>query len=66
LIASETEAELVMKVAGGHRVRMKKSDVVRREKQVQSLMPAGLADGMSAQELADVLAYLGGLKPPTL
>ena len=65
LIASETEAELVMKVAGGHRVRMKKSDVVRREKQVQSLMPAGLADGMSAQELADVLAYLGGLKPPT-
>lgn len=64
LIASETEAELVMKMAGGQVVRMKKSDLVRREKLVQSLMPAGLADGMSAQELADVLAYLGGLKPP--
>lgn len=63
LISSETDMELVLKVAGGQVLRYPKSEVVRRDKQVQSVMPAGLHEGLSAQDFADLLTYLAALKP---
>lgn len=63
LISSETDMELVLKVAGGQVLRYPKSEVLRRDKQVQSVMPVGLHEGLSAQDFADLLAYLAALKP---
>ena len=63
LISSETDMELVLKVAGGQVLRYPKSEVLRRDKQVQSVMPAGLQEGLSAQDFADLLSYLAALKP---
>jgi len=65
LVSSETDQELVLKQAGGNLVRLRKPDVLRKDKQAQSLMPAGLADNLGVQGLADVLAYLASLRPPT-
>ena len=64
MVASETDSELVLKQAGGNSVRIRKADVARKDKQAQSLMPAGLADNLGVQGLADVLAYLATLRAP--
>ena len=64
LLSSETDAEVVLKQAGGNTVRVRKADVLRKDKQAQSLMPAGLADNLGVQGLADVIAYLASLRPP--
>lgn len=63
LIASETEKEIVMKVPGGQILRYRAAEVIRREKQVQSIMPSGLHEGLSTQDFADLLAYLASLRP---
>jgi putative heme-binding domain-containing protein len=63
LISSETEQEILMKMRGGQSLRFRKADVIRREKQLQSIMPTGLHEGLSAQDFADLLAYLASLKP---
>jgi len=63
LISSETEREIVMKVPGGQTFRYPTKDVLRREKQAQSIMPSGLYEGLSTQDFADLLAYLASLKP---
>lgn len=64
LVASETDAEIVLRQAGGNTVRVRKADILRKDKQSQSLMPAGLADNLGVQGLADVIAYLASLRPP--
>lgn len=63
LIASETESEITVRTQGGHSTRYRKVDVLRREKQVQSIMPEGLHESLSVQDFADLLFYLGSLKP---
>ena len=62
LITSETEDEVVMKAVGGVNTRYKKADIAKRTKQKLSIMPAGLQQNMSAQELVDVVEYLATLK----
>jgi len=61
-IASETADELAIKAVGGIVTRYKKSDIVRRQKQKLSIMPAGLQQTMTVQELVDLVEYLAGLK----
>lgn len=62
LIVSETDDEVTLKAPGGIVARRRKSDIVRREKQTLSAMPAGLQENMSVQDFADLLEYLAGLK----
>ncbi|HTI69665.1 MAG TPA: c-type cytochrome, partial [Candidatus Limnocylindria bacterium] len=62
LIASETEDEVVMKAQGGVLTRYKKSDIDKREKQAQSIMPVGLQANLTTQEFADLVEYLTTLK----
>jgi putative heme-binding domain-containing protein len=62
LITSETEDEVVMKAVGGVTTHYKKGEVTKRTKQKLSIMPAGLQQNMSAQELVDVVEYLATLK----
>ena len=65
LIASETEDEVAVKIPGGVVNRYKKSQIVRREKQALSIMPAGLEANMSVQEFVDLIEYLASLKKAT-
>jgi putative heme-binding domain-containing protein len=62
LITSETEDEVLLKSVGGVSTLYKKSDIAKRTKQKLSIMPAGLQQNMSAQELVDVVEYLATLK----
>jgi putative heme-binding domain-containing protein len=62
LISSETEDELTIKAVGGITTRYKKGDIAKRTKQKLSIMPAGLQQNMSTQELTDLVDYLATLK----
>jgi putative heme-binding domain-containing protein len=62
LIASETADEVAVKAQTGIISRYKKSDVARREKQTLSIMPSGLQQSMSTQELVDLIEYLSALR----
>ncbi|HRN58276.1 MAG TPA: HEAT repeat domain-containing protein, partial [Agriterribacter sp.] len=61
-IASQTEDEISIKMIGGIIEKYKKTDIISKTQYDQSLMPAGLAEGMGAQQLANVVAYLEQLK----
>ncbi len=65
LIASETADELAIKAVGGIVTRYKKSDIAKRAQQKLSIMPAGLQQTMSVQELVDLVEYLSSLKKAT-
>jgi putative heme-binding domain-containing protein len=61
LLASETADELAIKAVGGIVTRYKKSDIAHRAQQKLSIMPAGLQQAMSRQELVDLVEYLSSL-----
>jgi len=68
LIVSDTAEEIAVKAVGGIVTRYRKSDIVGREQMKLSIMPAGLQQAMTAQELVDLVEYLSsltkaGLKP---
>jgi putative heme-binding domain-containing protein len=62
LIVSETANELALKVAGGILTRYPKSEILKRQKQTLSNMPAGLQQTMTKEELVDLVEYLVSLK----
>jgi putative heme-binding domain-containing protein len=62
LIVSETADELSLKAVGGIVSRYKKSEIARRTKQKLSIMPAGLEQTMSTEDLVDLVEYLSSLK----
>jgi putative heme-binding domain-containing protein len=62
LITSETEDEITVKAVGGVSTHYKKSDVAKRVKQKLSIMPSGLQQNMTTQELVDLVEYLATLK----
>ncbi len=62
VIASETDDDVLMKLPGGQSTRIPKKDIVKRQKQGQSIMPTGLAGTLTSVELADLLEYLASLK----
>jgi len=62
LIVSETAEELVMKTVGGIVTRYRKADIVSRQKQKLSIMPAGLQQTMTKEEIVDLVEYLATLK----
>jgi putative heme-binding domain-containing protein len=61
LIASETADEVALKTQGGLVTRYKKADIVRRARQTVSIMPTGLHQAMTRQELVDLVEYLVSL-----
>jgi len=62
LIVSDTADEIAVKTQGGIVARYKKSDIAKREQQKLSIMPAGLQQTMSTQDLAHLVEYLSSLK----
>ena len=62
LIASDSADELALKAVGGIVTRYKKADIAKREQMKLSIMPAGLQQNMTTQELVDLVEYLSSLK----
>jgi putative membrane-bound dehydrogenase-like protein len=64
LPVEDTPARLVLKTAQGERVVIEPSAIDERVTSDVSLMPEGLAETMTDQELVDLLAFLGKLRQP--
>ena len=62
IISSRTETDLQMKFPGGVVSDYKTADVVSMKKLDTSMMPSGLQESMSTQELVDLVDYLMTLK----
>jgi putative heme-binding domain-containing protein len=62
IVASRSDAELVLREAGNKETRLAAGEVERLVPQQKSLMPDGLLQHLTAQEAADLLAYLASLK----
>jgi len=62
IISSKTETDIMMKLPGGSTKEIKTADVERMTKLKASMMPEGLYQTMSKQDLSNLLEYLSGLK----
>jgi putative heme-binding domain-containing protein len=62
LVVSDTADEIAVKAQTGIVTRYKKSDIARKDQQKLSIMPAGLQQAMSTQDLVDLVGYLSSLK----
>ncbi|WP_044173438.1 PVC-type heme-binding CxxCH protein [Flectobacillus major] len=62
IISSKTETDIILKMPGGIVQNLKTSAVKSMKMQTNSMMPTGLADGMTQQELVDLVEYLMTLK----
>jgi putative heme-binding domain-containing protein len=60
IIAAGNDAEIVVRDPQGQEHRIAAADIADRE-MIGSLMPAGLLDDLSPQDLRDLFAYLAGL-----
>ena len=64
IIVSETPEEIAIKNNMGLVTRYKKADIKSRERMRLSIMPAGLQQAMSVNDLVDLIEYLASLKKP--
>jgi putative membrane-bound dehydrogenase-like protein len=64
LPTEDTPERLVLKTADGQRIPIRPADIEDRKTSDVSLMPEGLAQTMTDQELVDLLAFLSTLKEP--
>jgi putative heme-binding domain-containing protein len=62
LIVSDGADEVAIKAVGGIVTRYKKSDISKREQMKLSVMPVGLQQTMTPQELVDLVEYLSSLQ----
>ncbi len=62
LIVSDTPEEIAVKTPGGIVSKYKTSEVAARSRGTLSIMPAGLQQNMSTQEMVDLVEYLASLK----
>lgn len=62
IIASKTESDIELKFPGGNKQSIKAGDVASRKQLKESMMPDGLEQAMTTQDLADLLEYLDKLK----
>lgn len=63
IIASRTNEEILLRYPGGNTETIKLQDIETMEMSNESFMPA-LQDAMTAQQMADLLAYLSSLTKP--
>ncbi len=64
IVRSETNDEVVLALPGGAANKFSKRDIAKREKLPTSLMPSGLNQALSQQDLVDLVEYLVSLKKP--
>lgn len=64
IVTEESADRLTLTAADGRRHAVLKSDVESRKADPVSLMPEGLVAHLSADQFADLIAYLESLRPP--
>ena len=64
IVRSETHDELVLALPGGATNKFAKNQITKREKLPTSMMPSGLNQALSQQDLVDLVEYLASLKKP--
>ena len=62
IVKAESEKELTLVDAEGRRHVVRKAEIEKRMSDHTSLMPDGLAAGLSQRDFADLIAYLDGLR----
>lgn len=62
IVSSKTETDLILKFPGGSTQEYKMSQVKSIKPLKDSMMPAGLQDAMTTEELVSLVDYLGSLK----
>ncbi len=62
IVASKTETDIDLKMPGGNRKQIKTADVLAMTQMKESMMPEGLYQTLSPQDLANLLEYLEELK----
>jgi putative membrane-bound dehydrogenase-like protein len=62
IVSSKTETDLMMKFPGGSTQEYKMSNVKSMKQMKDSMMPAGLQDAMTTDELVNLIEYLSSLK----
>jgi putative heme-binding domain-containing protein len=62
IVSSKTETDVDLKFPGGSKQSFKTSAVASQKELKESMMPTGLHNNMTTQELADLLSYLEGLR----
>ena len=62
IVRSETGDELVLALPGGVATKFRKSDIAKREKLTTSLMPSGLNQALTQDDLVNLVEYLASLK----
>lgn len=58
IITSKTETDIILKMPGGATQNIKTSQIKTKQQMANSVMPAGLQESMTTQELVDLVAYL--------
>lgn len=61
VLAGETETELALRDAKNNLIQLKKAEIKVRRQLTVSLMPNGLQQSLTTQDLVDLVAYLGTL-----
>lgn len=61
-VTAETSDEVELRDIGGNVHRVKTSDISKREKLEISMMPPGLANALSVEDFASLIAYLAAKK----
>jgi len=59
-LASETPGNLTLRLPGGAEIVVLRSDIQEMKTLTTSIMPEGLESALSAQDVADVLTFIGG------
>ena len=64
IVRSETNDDLVLALPGGATNKFAKREIAKREKLTTSMMPSGLNQALTQQDLIDLVEYLVTLKKP--
>ncbi len=62
IIRSETADEVIVALPGGATTKVAKNSIAKRDKLPTSMMPSGLNQALSKDDLVDLVAYLASLK----
>lgn len=64
-IVTETDRQVTMRIVGQEQVVLNKSDIQSREETEVSMMPPGLFNHLTEQEVIDLVGYLREAGPET-
>ena len=62
ILKAETDALVELEDGEGRRLTIKKEEIELVQRSEVSLMPSGLADGLTPRDFADLIEYLSGLR----